>query len=137
MKAFLVGLTVLVVAACSSLDLTPKQQLFDAINKYEAVQIIVEEVIADPDISDSVKQPIFTANEIAFEAMLHYRAAVESGLTTQALIREAGSAVIKLVQILIEHGFIERDFLALKVDGGSAGIQLAKPIQGDYIGVAA
>lgn len=100
------------MVACSG-NLTDKQALFNNVSKYEVAQVIVERIVVDPDIDRDVKVRVFQANEVAFEAVTRYRAAVEAGLDTQALVTQASVGVINLVKLLLEFGLIDSNILAM------------------------
>lgn len=112
MKTLLIAAVGLIMVACSG-NLTDKQALFNNVSKYEVAQVIVERIVVDPDIDRDVKVRVFQANEVAFEAVTRYRAAVEAGLDTQALVTQASVGVINLVKLLLEFGLIDSNILAM------------------------
>lgn len=112
MKTLLIAAVGLIMVACSG-NLTDKQALYNNVSKYEVAQVIVERIVVDPDIDRDVKVRVFQANEVAFEAVTRYRAAVEAGLDTQALVTQASVGVINLVKLLLEFGLIDSNILAM------------------------
>jgi hypothetical protein len=112
MKTLVIAAVGLIMVACSG-NLSDKQALFNNVSKYEVAQVVVERIVVDPDIDRDVKVRVFQANEVAFEAVTRYRAAVEAGLDTQALITQASVGVVNLVRLLLEFGLIDSNILAM------------------------
>lgn len=98
------------VAGCATADLTPRQQAFDLMTKFEAAQIIAEAAVTDPATPENVKDAIKLAERTARAAVLAYDDAIRAGAGDPELVdylNAALEAVGDMVAYLAANGYLE------------------------------
>lgn len=106
------ALLIVFVAACDSnvpgyddLVLPPLEEtrkgVFDAGAAYEPVQVVLEQAVNEPTISDSLKRQIQAVDREAVAALQEYRAAVASGADDTTARLTAVIAILGRAQALL------------------------------------
>lgn len=104
MRLILAGALALLLAACAS-GLTDKQQAYDVLSKYEAVQVVVERVVTDPRTPDDIKNKVKDLNEVAFQAVTRYSKAKFEGQGTADMLHSALTALVELTTYMVDRGY--------------------------------
>lgn len=97
------------MAGCALVDgeIAPKETAYDLLSKFEAVQIVAEEVVNDESVPRDVRRHVQTAEQAAREAVLAYTEAVQAdGSAPANLLTEGLKATMDLTKYLIDRGFL-------------------------------
>lgn len=99
---------------------TPLERAYDLANKFEAVQLVAEEVVTDESVPLDVRRYVQASEKLAREAVVAYARAVQAGGDTGAFLTEGLKAVMDLTAYLIQKGFLTREEAAAIFDPGQS-----------------